>query len=171
MAGQRARFAGEARSGHPAIGFSMGAVLFFEDFVAGQKLAPGSRYRVTAEEIAEFARDYDPQPHHLDDDFARTTVLGGIAASGWHVCAMAMRLIVDGLIAKTACAGGAGVEECRWLKPVRPGDELRVEVEVLETSVPQSRPDIGFVKWRWDVFNQESRVATILTTAMFERRT
>ena len=148
----------------------MNDLLHFEDFAPGQKLALDSRYLVTAEEIVDFARQYDPQPHHLDDEAAKKTVLGGLAASGWHVCAIAMRLIADGLLSRTTCAGGADVEDCRWLKPVRPGDELRVEIEVIETSIPKSRADIGFVKWRWNVFNQSGRVTTILTTAMFERR-
>ena len=147
------------------------ALLHFEDFEPGQKLVLDNRYTVMAEEIAEFARAYDPQPHHLDDEFARTTVLGGIAASGWHVCAIAMRLIAEEVLTRAACAGGASVEECRWLKPVRPGDTLRVEIEILETRVPRSRADIGFVKMRWDVFNQDGRVAAITTTPMFQRRT
>jgi acyl dehydratase len=145
-------------------------LLHFEDFAPGQKLALDSRYRLTAEEIVDFARQYDPQPHHLDDEAAKRTVLGGLAASGWQVCAIARRLVIDGLLARTACAGGAEVEDCRWLKPVRPGDELRVEIEVIATSLPKSRADIGFVKWRWDLLNQRGRVAAILTTTMFERR-
>jgi len=146
-------------------------LLHFEDFSAGQKLALDSRYAVTKEEIVAFAQQYDPQPHHLDDDAAKQTVLGGLAASGWHVCAMAMRMIVDGLVTKAAAQGAAGVEECRWLKPVRPGDVLRLELEVLETRAPTSRSDIGFVKIRWDVFNQSERVATMVSAPMFRRRT
>ena len=145
-------------------------LLHFEDFTPGQKLALDGRYEVTREEIIAFAREYDPQPHHLDDDAAKKTVLGGLAASGWHVCAMAMRLIVDGLVAKSASAGGASVDDCRWLKPVRPGDILRLEVEVLETRAPTSRADIGFVKCRWDVFNQREQVASITSTPIFRRR-
>jgi len=145
-------------------------LLHFEDFSAGQKLALDSRYAVTKEEIVAFAQQYDPQPHHLDDDAAKQTVLGGQAASGWHVCAMAMRMIVDGLVTKAAAQGAAGVEECRWLKPVRPGDVLRLELEVLETRAPTSRNDIGFVKIRWDIFNQSERVATMVSAPMFRRR-
>ena len=146
-------------------------LLHFEDFSRGQKLALDGRYEVSAEEIVAFAREYDPQPHHLDDEAAKKTVLGGLAASGWHVCAMAMRLIVDGLVGKAAAQGAAGVEECRWLKPVRPGDVLRLELEVLETRAPTSRADIGFVKIRWDVFNQNERVAMMISAPMFLRRT
>jgi len=146
-------------------------LLHFEDFSAGQKLALDGRYTVTAEEIVAFARQFDPQPHHLDDEAAKKTVLGGLAASGWHVCAMAMRLIVDGLVGKAASQGAAGVEECRWLKPVRPGDVLRLELEVLETRAPSSRSDIGFVKIRWDLFNQREQVAMMISAPMFLRRT
>jgi acyl dehydratase len=146
------------------------SLLHFEDFSAGQKLALDTRYAVTKEEIVAFAQQYDPQPHHLDDDAAKQTVLGGLAASGWHVCAMAMRMIVDGLVTKAAAQGAAGVEECRWLKPVRPGDVLRLELEVLETRAPTSRNDIGFVKIRWDIFNQSERVATMVSAPMFRRR-
>lgn len=145
-------------------------LLHFEDFFAGQKLSFDGRYEVTRDEIIAFARDYDPQPHHLDEEAAKHTVLGGLAASGWHVCAMAMRLIVDGLFGKAASAGGAGVEDCRWLKPVRPGDVLRLEVEVLETRAPTSRNDIGFVKCRWSLFNQTEQVASLVSTPMFLRR-
>jgi acyl dehydratase len=145
-------------------------LLHFEDFSPGQTLALDNRYAVTKEEIVAFAKRYDPQPHHLDEDAAKKTILGGLAASGWHVCAMAMRMIVDGLVTKAAAQGAAGVEECRWLKPVRPGDVLRLELEVLETRAPTSRDDIGFVKIRWDVFNQSERVAMMVSSPMFLRR-
>lgn len=145
-------------------------MLYFEDFSAGQVFALDERYNVTKEEIVSFAQRFDPQPMHLDDEAAKHSVLGGMAASGWHVCAMAMRLIVDGLFNKSAAAGGAGVEECRWLKPLRPGDELRVEVHVLETRTPSSRNDIGFVRTRWDVFTGDVLVAQMIATPMFRRR-
>ena len=145
-------------------------LLHFEDFSPGQTLALDTRYAVTKEEIVAFAERYDPQPHHLDEEAAKKTILGGLAASGWHVCAMAMRMIVDGLVTKAAAQGAAGVEECRWLKPVRPGDVLRLELEVLETRAPTSRDDIGFVKIRWDVFNQTERVAMLVSSPMFLRR-
>ena len=145
-------------------------LLHFEDFSPGQTLALDERYAVTKEEIIAFAGQYDPQPHHLDEEAAKKSILGGLAASGWHVCAMAMRMIVDGLVTKAAAQGAAGVEECRWLKPVRPGDVLRLELEVLETRAPTSRNDIGFVKIRWDVFNQTERVAMLVSSPMFLRR-
>ena len=148
----------------------MNGVLHFEDFAPGQIFALDGRYRVTAEEIVAFARDYDPQPHHLSHDAANQTVLGGLAASGWHVCAIAMRLFVDGLLNRSASAGGAGIEECRWLAPVRPGDELRAEIEILETRLPKSRGDFGFVKMRWDIFNADRRVAIITGLPMLKRR-
>ncbi len=140
----------------------------FEDFFPGQKLAFG-HYEVTKEEIIQFAREFDPQPQHLDEEMAQRSLLGGLAASGWHVCAMAMRMCVDGLFSKSEARGGAGVEECRWLKPVRPGDVLRLEVEVLETRA-HSRRAAGFVTMRWDVFNQREQVASIVNTPLFARR-
>ena len=148
----------------------MTELLHFEDFSLGQTMALDGRYTVTRDEVTEFARQFDPQPIHLDEDAAKASVLGGLAASGWHVCAMAMRMIVDGLVSKSAAQGAAGVEECRWLRPVRPGDVLRLELEVLETRAPTSRSDIGFVKIRWDVFSQSERVATMVSSPMFRRR-
>ena len=145
-------------------------MLHFEDFSVGQRHVLEPRYEVTREEIVAFAREYDPQPHHLDDAAAQQTVLGGLAASGWHVCAMTMRLMVDGFLVNTTAQGAPGVEECRWLKPVRPGDVLRVEAEVLATSLPRSLPQVGFVKFRWDVFNQRERVARMVSSPMFRRR-
>ncbi len=145
-------------------------LLHFEDFAPGQKLALDTSYQVTKEEIIAFAQQYDPQPHHLDEEAAKKTLLGGLAASGWHVCAMTMRMIVEGLVSKAASQGAGGMEECRWLKPVRPGDVLRLELEVLETRAPTSRDDIGFVKIRWDVFNQTERVATMVSSPMLRRR-
>jgi acyl dehydratase len=145
-------------------------MLHFEDFAVGQKLALDTHYDVTREEIVAFAREYDPQPHHLDEEAARATMLGGLAASGWHVCAMTMRMMVDGFLVNTTSQGAPGVEDCRWLKPVRPGDVLRVEAEVLATSVPKSLPGVGFVKFRWDVFNGQGRVAQMVSSPMFRRR-
>lgn len=144
-------------------------LLHFEDFKIGQKFSFG-RYEVTKEEIFEFAREYDPQPHHLDEEAAKNSIMKGLGASGWHVCAMAMRMLVDGLFNKSAGAGGAGCEDARWLKPVRPGDVLRTEVEVLEKTAPRSKPDIGFVKMRWDIFSQTELVASFISTPLFKRR-
>ena len=146
----------------------MSAPRYFEDFHVGQKFAFGA-YEVTKEEIVAFAREFDPQPHHLDEDAAKDSLLGGLATSGWHVCAIAMRLATDHIFNHAEARGGAGVEDCRWLKPVRPGDVLRLEVEVLDTR-PHPRRPLGFVTMRWDVFNQREQVARIVNTPIFATR-
>src|SRR5215469_11394937 len=101
-------------------------LLHFEDFRAGQTFAFG-RYEVTKEEIVEFAREFDPQPHHLDEEAAKRSILGGLAASGWHTCAMTMRMFADMLVPIAAAQGGVGSPEGRWMRPVRPGDVLRAQ--------------------------------------------
>ncbi|MDE2182410.1 MAG: MaoC family dehydratase [Alphaproteobacteria bacterium] len=146
-------------------------LLHFEDFAPGQTFALENRHTVTKDEIIAFARAYDRQAHHLDEEAAAQTIVGGLCASGWQVCAFAMRLMVDGFLANTTAQGATGVEECRWLKPVRPGDVLRVEAEVLAVSVPQSLPGVGFVKLRWDLFNQDGLVTQMVSAPILRRRT
>ncbi|MFL5238013.1 MAG: MaoC family dehydratase [Rhizomicrobium sp.] len=142
--------------------------VYFEDFHVGQKFAFG-HYEVTKNDIFEFAREFDPQPHHLDEEAAERSLLGGLSASGWQAGAIAMRLCAEHLLNKTKAAGGAGVEECRWLKPVRPGDSLRMEVEILEVT-PHPRRPAGFVKMLWALFNQREQVTRIVTTPIIHRR-
>jgi acyl dehydratase len=146
-----------------------GELLHFEDFTTGRIFDCGCRV-VTKEEILDFAREFDPQPHHLDEEAARLSLLGGLAAPGFHVCALAMRIFVDGLLGKTANRGGTGVDDCRWLKPVRPGDRLRLEVQVTERRESTSRPEIGYVTFEWRLFNEKEPVATMIATVMPERR-
>src|SRR3982751_1947270 len=122
-------------------------LLHFEDFRAGQVFPLGTHV-LTVDEIMEFAREYDPQPQHLHTD-AQTDILGGHAASGWHLCALAMRMMVDGLFIRATSLGAPGVDEIQWRKPVRAGDALTLEAEVLDTRV-SSRPDRGFVRFRFD---------------------
>ena len=143
-------------------------MLYFEDFQPGRVFACGP-YAVTKEEILEFANEFDPQPHHLDEEAAERSLLGGLSASGWQAGAIAMRLCAEHLLNKTKAAGGAGVEECRWLKPVRPGDSLRMEVEILEVT-PHPRRPVGFVKMLWALFNQREQVTRIVTTPIIHRR-
>ena len=107
----------------------MANTLFFEDFPVGRTFECGP-YAVTKEEIVEFAREFDPQPHHLDEEAAKGSMLGGLAASGFHVCAMTMRMFADHMIPLMAARGGSGSRETRWMKPVRPGDVLRLEALV-----------------------------------------
>jgi len=144
--------------------------LYWEDFIAGQVVEYGPRL-VTADEIKEFAAAFDPQPMHLDEDAARASMIGGLCASGWHTCSIMMRLIVDGFILNSSSMGSPGVDEVRWLAPVRPGDRLTVRASVLETRASNSRPDRGFAKFCFDMFNAAgTRVMTLTTPLMFGRR-
>ncbi|HTW33471.1 MAG TPA: MaoC family dehydratase [Rhizomicrobium sp.] len=144
-------------------------LLHFEDFAVGRKFV-GGPYRVTKDEIFEFAREFDPQPHHLDEEAAKQSMLGGLSASGWQVSAIAMRLFADAVILKTANLGGPGCDDGRWMKPVRPGDVLMFETEVLSVKAPASRPEFGFVKFVWRLFNQRGQVAEFVVTTMPARR-
>jgi acyl dehydratase len=146
----------------------MAELLHFEDFTVGRIFACGP-YAVTKEEILEFAREFDPQPHHLDEDAANKSMLKGLSASGFHVCAMTMRMFADGVILKTANRGGAGVREVRWMKPVRPGDVLRLDVEVADAKPSASKP-VGFVTFDCRVFNQREQVALVSMTPIVAKR-
>ncbi len=128
---------------------------YFEDIAIGTKASFGS-YKVTREEVMEFAARYDPQPFHLSDEAAAQTHFGRISASGWHTCAMVMSMIVENLKNnRQAGLGSPGVDELRWLKPVYPGDTLRCETEVIEKRQSQSRPEMGIFKSRMTVYNQD----------------
>jgi acyl dehydratase len=129
----------------------------FEDFVPGSVRTFGT-VLVKEQEIIEFARRYDPQVFHTDPVAARKTPYGGLVASGWHTAAMAMRLIVDHRLSQVASAGSPGVDELRWLKPVRPGDELSVRVTVLEARRSESKPERGVVRSLVEVLNQDGAV-------------
>ena len=136
--------------------------LYLEDFSVGQIFRSGSR-RVSAEEIKAFAKEYDPQPFHLDDEAAKATMFGGLAASGWHTMALTMRLLVDGGAPIAGGIIGAGAEELRWPRPVRPGDELTVESEVLEIRPSRSRPTQGLMKMRSTTLNQNGEPVQVFT--------
>jgi acyl dehydratase len=143
---------------------------YFEDFSTDWTAQYGPR-RVTREEIIGFAAQYDPQPMHLDEEAARHTMLGGLAASGWHSCCIMMKLIADGLLLDTASMGAPGIDEVKWLKPVRPGDSLTVQGSVLDARASQSKPDRGFVKFLWEVFNDRGEcVMTLVCPQMILRR-
>lgn len=135
---------------------------YFEDFAVGQKFASG-RVQVSAAEIKEFAARYDPQPFHLDDDAARLTLFGGLAASGWHTAAMTMRLLVEGEFRPAGGIIGGGGDEILWPRPVRPGDELRVETEILALRLSKSRPGLGVVKVRVTTYNQADEAVQLFT--------
>ena len=143
---------------------------YFEDFSTNWTAEYGPR-RVTREEIVGFAAQYDPQPMHLDEEAARATMLGGLAASGWHTCAIMMKMVADGLLLDTASMGAPGIDEVKWLRPVRPGDSLTVQGSVLDVRASQSRPDRGFVGLLWEVFNDRGeRVMTMTCPQMILRR-
>ena len=109
---------------------------------------------MTETEIIAFARDFDPQPFHIDPDSADASIFGGIIASGWHTCALTMRLLVDGFLSHADSMGSPGVEQIRWLRPVRPGDTLTARIRVLEKRPSQSKPDRGSIKSLTEVTNQ-----------------
>ena len=126
--------------------------LTFEDFTPGHFGTFGPRH-VTRAEIIAFAAEFDPQPMHLDDDAANQSLLKGLAGSGWHMCSLMMRMIYDGFLHKTASMGSPGVNEMRWLAPFRPGDDLMLDVEVLEARPSQSRPETGIVTFKCSTRN------------------
>lgn len=130
-------------------------LVYFEDLQVGQIAAFG-RYEVTREEVIQFASAYDPQPFHLSDEAAAQTHFGRISASGWHTCAMTMRMLVDNITARRqAGLGSPGLDELRWLKPVYPGDVLRVETELLSKRQSHSRPEMGSFQSLVKVYNQD----------------
>jgi len=134
---------------------------YLEDFAPGQKYGGRTRLAVSAERIKSFAAEFDPQPFHLDDAAARRSIFRGLAASGWHTAAMTMRLLVESELQPAGGIVGAGFDEFRWPAPVRPGDELRVEIEVLEVRPSKSRPDIGVVKIRTTTLNQKGEAVQV----------
>ena len=144
---------------------------YWEDIAIGARSSFG-RYEVTREEVIEFAGRYDPQPFHLSDEAAAQTYFGRLSASGWHTCAMLMRMLVDNMKSKQqAGLGSPGIDELRWLKPVYPGDVLRAENEVVDKTASRSRPDMGSYRSRTTVFNQHDEpVMTLLSIGLIRRR-
>src|SRR5476649_292623 len=118
--------------------------MHWEDFESGAVAIYGPRL-VTREEIVAFAAEFDPQPMHLDEAAGAASLMGGLGASGWHSCCLLMRMIADGFILDSSSMGGPGIEEVRWLKPLRPGTRVRVRSTVLETRASSSRPEMGLV--------------------------
>ena len=121
--------------------------LTFEDFPPGRFGTFGPR-RVTREEILAFAAEFDPQPMHLDEEAAKRSMLGGLSGSGWHLCSIMMRMMFNGFIGRTASLGSPGVNELRWLAPLRSDDELTLDVEVAEARLSKSRPETGIVTFK-----------------------
>jgi acyl dehydratase len=142
---------------------------YLEDFAVGQTFG-SRRLRVDKEQIKAFAAEFDPQPFHLDEEVARDTIFRGLAASGWHTAALTMRLLVESEINLAGGIVAAGVVESRWPLPVRPGDELRVESEVLEVRPSQSRPNRGMIKMRTKTLNQNGEAVLVFVANLIALR-
>ncbi len=127
---------------------------YFEDYIPNSVYEYGS-ITISQQEIIEFASKFDPQPFHVDPEAARHGPFGGLIASGWHTASVMMRLFADHYLSRVASLGGPGIDELRWLKPVRPDDSLRIRVTVLESKRSQSNPDRGLIRSLVEVFDQE----------------
>jgi acyl dehydratase len=143
---------------------------YFEDFEPGQDIDLGTR-TVTEEEILAFAREYDPQPFHVDRNAAAASIYGGVIASGWHTCGMMMRLVVDNLLSRSSSMGSPGLDGVRWLAPVRGGDTLNVHYQTVKVKPSASKSDRGVVWSKWVAINQHGEtVCTVEGMGMFGRR-
>jgi acyl dehydratase len=143
---------------------------YLEDFRPGEVHELGS-FTLSKEEIIAFGRRYDPQPFHTDEEAAAHSPFGGLIASGWHTASACMRLVVEGLVNHTHTLGSPGIDELRWLKPVRPGDRLSVRVEIIEVRPSRSRPDRGTIKACYQAVNQRDEpVMTMIGIGMLMRR-
>ena len=144
--------------------------LYWEDFAKGHVVEYGPRV-VTRDEMIAFAQEFDPQPIHLDEEAARASILGGLSASGWHTCAIAMRMMADGFLLNSSSMGAPGVDEVRWIVPLRPGDSVTLRATVLDTRLSRSRAGMGFVTFRFELVNQSGAVAmTMSSSLMLGRR-
>jgi len=144
--------------------------VYFEDFFVGQEIDLGAR-KVSEEEIIAFAREFDPQPFHVDRDAAGASIYGGVIASGWHTCSMMMRMVVDGLMCDASSMGSPGLDGVRWLKPLRAGDTLHVRYRTTQVKASNSKPDRGVVWSTWVASNQHGEeICTIDGMGMFGRR-
>lgn len=145
--------------------------LHFEDFPPGEVATYGS-YPVTADAIIAFALEFDPQPFHLDEEAGRKTMLGGLAASGWHSCAILMRLNCDGFLNRSTSMGAPGIDEVKWLRPLRPGVVVGVRRTTIEARASRSKPGLGLVKFLFELTTETGDVVmTQLGSIMFARRT
>ncbi len=145
-------------------------IRYFEDFQVGETIDLGSTAPITAEDIIAFARQFDPQPFHLDAEQAKDSIFGQLVASGWHTTSLFMRLLVDGLLNQTISMGSPGVDEIRWLRPLRPGDTLHARFTVLENSASKSRPKMGILRSKCELFNQNEEIVMTLKGTHFVGR-
>jgi len=142
--------------------------MMFAEFHAGQTLVAGPA-SLTEAEIVAYARQYDPQWFHVDPARAAASRWGGVIASGWQTCGVAMRLVVDNVLADSDSFGSPGLEYLKWLAPVRPGDALSVHMEVLDARRSRSQASLGVLRWRWRVVNQAGvAVLELLATSLFD---
>jgi acyl dehydratase len=142
----------------------------FEDFTLGRVFEFGAM-TVTREDIVRFAAEFDPQPFHLDDEAAAGSLFKGLSASGWHTCAMVMRMTCDAYLLDSTSLGSPGLEKLKWMLPVRPGDTLHVRLTVLEARTMNSKPHVGLVRSRWEALNQHDEVVLEMEGyGMFGRR-
>src|SRR5271169_136611 len=162
-----------ANNGHNRASFKMSPImntLVFENFKPGRLGSFGPR-RVTREEILAFAAEFDPQPMHLDEEAASRSMLKGLSGSGWHLCSIIMRMMFDGFIGRTASLGSPGVNDLRWLAPLRPGDELMLDVDVAEARVSRSRPTTGIVTLKAVVSNAAGQaLCEMISPIIVQRR-
>jgi acyl dehydratase len=146
------------------------SLMHLEDFEPGQVFELGSIY-VSQEQVLDFAQQFDPQPFHIDEEAGGRSIFGGLIASGWHTCSLMMRLLVDNLLSRSASLGSPGVNQIRWLLPVRPGDTLTASTKVLAVTSSVSKPDRGTVELHYEVHNQDGKpVLAMQGISMFRRR-
>ena len=143
---------------------------YFEDFKPGDVIELGSR-TISKERILAFAREFDPQPFHTDEEAATRSIYGGLLASGWHTGSLLMRILYDGLLKDTASLGSPGIDELRWLEPVRPDDTLTARMTIVEAIPSRSKPDRGLIRSLVEMRNQYGRVVlTIRGLSLLGRR-
>jgi len=143
--------------------------LLFEDFKPGRFGTFGPRH-VTREEILAFAAEFDPQPMHLDEDAAKNSMLKGLSGSGWHLGSIVMRMMFDGFIGRTASLGSPGINELRWLAPLRPGDDLTLDIDVAEARASRSRPETGIVTFKATARNAAGQALCEMVSPIIVRR-
>lgn len=143
----------------------------FAEFHVGQTIEAGP-VTLSEAEMIDFASRHDPQWFHMDAEAARRGRFGGLIASGWHTCAVAMRLAVDAALAGSESFASPGIERLHWRHPVRPGDSLRLQAEILQSRLSESRPELGILRWRWRLLNQhDEEVLDLVATSLFDLET
>jgi len=143
---------------------------YWEDFTPGWSIRSPAQ-TVTKEQILAFANEFDPQPFHLDEEAAKDTLLGGLAASGWHTCGLLMKMMCEIYLLNSASMGSPGIDETRWLKPVRPGDSLAMKCTCIESRISASRPEMGICKMHWEMLDCFGEpVMTMTGTQLFKTR-